>query len=141
MIFLVIKLRTFYIFKINKDFKVLTKDRPYNLYLALDEIHCMNNRELGLAYRLFGEICEPQDKMRVNLSIFNKLKDNDNYTKFQNRHLINDYFTKENSKLIVNESYIKVKSTLNNPSFFDLLKTIPNLFVVDFYSKDYFWLS
>ena len=141
MIFLVKEMRTFYIFKINKEFKTITKDKPYNLYLALNGIHNMDSREVNLAYKLFCEICEPQDKMNVNISLFSLLKDNDNYTKFQNRHLINDYYTSESSKLIVNETYLKVKSTKNNPSFFKLLKQIPNLFVIDFYSKDYFWLS
>ena len=68
MIFLVKNVRTFYIFKINNDFKTITKDKPYNLYLALDNIHSMNNKEVGLAYRLFNEICEPQDKLKINLS-------------------------------------------------------------------------
>lgn len=134
-------MRTFYIFKINREFKTITKDNPYNLFLALDEIHDMNTKEVNLAYRLFNEICAPQDKMQVNLSLFNSLKDNDSYTKFKNRHLINDYFTGENSKLTVNETYLKIKSSKNDPSFFKLLRSIPNLFVIDFYSKDYFWLS
>lgn len=141
MIFLVNKMRTFYIFKINREFKIITRDKPYNLFLALNNIHNMPSGEIGIAIKLFDEICEPQDKTSINLSLFNQLRDSDDYTKFQNSHLINNYYTSENSKLIVNEAYLKINSSLNNPTFFKLLKTIPNLFVIDFYSKDYFWLS
>lgn len=135
------KMRTFYIFKINKEFKVITKDKPYNLYLALDNIHNMNSKDLKLAYKLFDEICDVNTKSNINNSIFNELKENDSYTKFNNNHIIYDYYTRENSKLIINKSYIKLKSTSNNPTFFNILKNFPNLFVIDFNSKDYFWLS
>jgi len=137
----VIILRTFYIFKISKEFKVITKDKPYNLYLALDNIHSMNTDELNLAYKLFDEICDRPDVKKLNLSVFNTLKDSDYYIKFNNNHLINNYYTTENSKLTINRSYLKIKSSLNNPTFFKILKSIPNLFVIDFSSKDYFWLS
>ena len=134
-------MRTFYIFKISKEFKIITKNRPYNLYMALDNIHKMDNSELNLAYRLFDTICERQSIKDLNVKIFNLLKDKDTYTKFNHHHIINNYFTSENSKLTINKSYMKLKSTMNNPTFFETLKNIPNLFVIDFNSKDYFWLS
>ena len=141
MIYLVITLRTFYIFKINKEFKIITKDKPYNLFLALDNIHRMDTKDVKLAYRLFDEICDIGKCKWLNDSIFNEFKDNDAYTKFNNNHLIYDYYTRENSKLIIKTSYLKLKSTSNNPAFFHVLKGYPNLFVIDFDSKDYFWLS
>lgn len=141
MIFLGEAMRTFYIFKINKEFKTITKNKPYNLFLALDNIHSMDSDNLSLACRLFDSICDRPNVKELNLSIFNELKDTDYYTKFNNNHLINNYFTTENSKLTVNKTYMKLKSTLNNPTFFKTLKNIPNLFVIDFSSKDYFWLS
>ena len=134
-------IRTFYIFKINREFKIITGDKPYNLYLALDNIHSMDSSDLPLALKLFDEMCDAPDIRMLNLTIFKELKDSDYYTKFNNNHLINNYYTTENSKLTINKTYIKVKSTLNNPTFFKILSSIPNLFVVDFTSKDYFWLS
>lgn len=134
-------MRTFYIFKINKEFKTITKNKPYNLFLALDNIHNMPNEELSLACRLFDEICDSTNAKELNLSIFNALKNSDYYIKFNNNHLINNYYTTENSKLTVNRTYLKLKSTINNPTFFKTLKNIPNLFVIDFKAKDYFWLS
>lgn len=134
-------MRTFYIFKITNEFRVITKDEPYNLYLALNNIHTMDRDNLSLAYRLFDQICDISDTRILNLSVFNKLKDNDYYIKFNNNHLINNYYTDENSKLTINRAYLKVKSSANYPTFFSILKSVPNLFVIDFTSKDYFWLS
>lgn len=134
-------MRTFYIFKISKEFKTITKNKPYNLFLALDNIHNMDSDDVSLACRLFEEICDKPNVKELNLSIFNELKNSDYYIKFNNNHLINNYYTTENSKLTINKTYLKLKSTLNNPTFFKTLRIIPNLFVIDFSSKDYFWLS
>lgn len=134
-------MRTFYIFKINNAFKTITLDKPYNLYLALDNIHRMNKNELRLAARLYEEVCDQNDVRSLNLSIFNILRDSDAYTKFNNHHIINNYYTDESSKLTIYKTYLKLKTSKNNPTFFETLKVFPNLFVIDFESLDYFWLS
>ncbi len=134
-------MRTFYIFRISPEFKIITRNKPYNLYLALDNIHSLNHSEISLAIRLYDEVCDRNDVRSLNLSIFNLLRDSDYYMKFNNNHIINNYYTDESSKLTVYKCYLKLKSSLNNPTFFNTLKVYPNLFVVDFQSKDYFWLS
>lgn len=134
-------MRTFYIFKINKEFKIIARNKPYNLFLALDNIHNMDEANITLACKLFDEICDKPNMRDLNMSLFNELRSSDYYTKFNNNHLINNYYTEENSKLIVKKTFMKVKSSMNNPTFFQILKKTPNLFVVDFASKDYFWLS
>lgn len=134
-------MRTFYIFKINDAFKTITLTRPYNLYLALDNIHRMDKEELSLAMKLYEEVCDKNDIRSLNLSIFNLLRDSDAYTKFNNNHIINNYYTDESSKLTIYQTYLKLKTSKNDPTFFETLKFFPNLFVVDFTGKDYFWLS
>ncbi len=134
-------MRTFYIFKINKEFKILTKNSPYNLFLALDNIHSMDRKNLSLAIRLYDEVCDRNDVRALNLSIFNLLRESDYYTKFNNSHIINNYYTDESSKLTIYNTYLKLKSSGNNPTFFKTLRVFPNLFVIDFSQKDYFWLS
>ncbi len=101
----------------------------------------MDRSDVLLATRLYEEVCDKNDVISLNMSIFNHLSESDYYTKFNNAHIINNYFTDESSKLTVNKTYLKLKTTLNNPTFFETLKNIPNLFVVDFTSRDYFWLS
>lgn len=134
-------MRTFYIFKINKEFKTLTKNKPYNLYLALNDIYKMDKRNISIASHIYYKICDTNDIKRLSLKLFNYLKDSDYYTKFNNNHLINNFYTNESSKLTVKRSHLKLKSTINRPYFFKILKLVPNLFVVDFVYKDYFWLS
>lgn len=134
-------MRTFYIFKINEVFKTITLDKPYNLYLALDSIHSMDRKELSLATKLYEEVCEANDTRSLNLSIFNLLRESDAYTKFNNNHIINNYYTDESSKLTIYRTYLKLKTSKNHPTFFETLKCFPNLFVIDFDGKDYFWLS
>ena len=75
-------MRTFYIFKINDVFKTLTLDKPYILYLAIDNIHSMDKKELPLAVKLYEEVCDKNDVRSLNLSIFNLLRDSDAYMKF-----------------------------------------------------------
>ena len=134
-------MRTFYIFKINKEFKILTKNSPYNLFLALDNIHSMDKTDLSLAAKLYDEVCVQNDVSKMNLSLFKDMRDSDYYIKYNNNHIINNYYTEESSKLIVYKTYLKLKSSGNSSTFFRALKQYPNLFVVDFNSKDYFWLS
>lgn len=134
-------MRTFYIFKINKEFKIITKNNPYNLYLAFNNIHNMNKDDVNLGLILFKEMCEIPKYRELNLAIFNKLKDSDYYTKFNNKHLINNYYTDEKSSLTVKRIYLKLESSKDNPVFFKVLRCIPNLFVIDFKNMDYFWLS
>lgn len=141
MIYTVTDMRTFYIFKITREFKTLTKNSPYNLFLALDNIHSMDRKDLPLAMRLYDEVCDKNDVRALNLSIFNLLRDSDYYTKFNNSHIINNYYTDESSKLTIYRTYLKLKSTGDYPTFFKTLQVFPNLFVIDFSSKDYFWLS
>lgn len=133
--------RTFYIFKINDTFKAVTLSKPYNLFLALDNIHRMDKSELSLAVKLYEELCDKNDVVGMNKALFYLMQERDAYTKFNNYHIINDYFTNESSKLTVNRAYLKLKSSRDEPIFFELLKCYPNLFVIDFARKDYFWLS
>lgn len=134
-------MRTFYIFKINREFKILTEKNPYSLFLALDNIYSLDKSEARLAVDLYSQVCDANDVRSLNLSIFNILRDSDYYTKFNNNHIINNYFTEESSKLTVHKTYLKLKSSREYPTFLRTLKVVPNLFVVDFNTKDYFWLS
>ena len=134
-------MRTFYVFKINKEFKILTKKNPYNLFYALNNIKSMSKEEVNLASKLFNELCDTYKSKNLNKELFDSLKETDYYTKFNNNHIINNYYTDENSKLTVKNTYLKIKSSKNKPLFFNILKNLPNLFVIDFDSKDYFWLS
>ncbi len=134
-------MRTFYIFKINKEFAILTKNCPYNLFKSIEQIYYSDKNDLSLAYNIYEQIILPLDKVKINLNIFEKCKESDYYTKFNNIHMINNFYSDEQSKLIVNSSYMLLRSTKGSPSFLKLLQEIENIFVCDFENKDYFWLE
>lgn len=134
-------MRTFYIFKIKPEFKIITKDKPLNIFITLDNIRHMPTCELNVATSIYDMLCVNHNKTFLNLEIFKKLKDNDYYTKFNNNHMINNYYTNERSTLTINKTYLKIESTAAYPSFLNILKNYNNLFIADFEEKDYFWLS
>ena len=138
---MVILMRTFYIFKINKEFAILTKRCPYNLFKSIEQIYYSDKNDLSLAYNIYEQIILPLNKKQINIDIFEKCKESDYYTKFNNTHMINNFYSDEQSKLIVNSSYMLLRSTKIQPSFFKILPEIENIFVCDFENKDYFWLE
>ena len=55
--------------------------------------------------------------------------------------MYNNYYTDEVSKLIVKSSFMVLKSNKVNSIFLTVLAHIPNIFIIDFDNRDYFWLS
>ncbi len=133
-------MRTFYIFKINKEFKSLTKESPYNLFKSLEQIYYINRKDFQTAFKLYETIALPFNKLQTNIELFNNFRNNDFYTKVNSIHLINNYFTDERSKLIVKNSHLTLNTTSASSSFLKKLAS-PNLFICDFKNKDYFWLD
>ncbi len=134
-------MRTFYIFKINKEFVTLTKNCPYNLFKSMEEIYYTDKNDLSTAYNIYEQIILPLDKTKINLDLFEKYKENDHYTKFRSTHMINNFYSDEQTKLIVNSSFILLRSTKSTPTFLKKLSEFENMFACDFENKDYFWLD
>ena len=134
-------MRTFYIFKINKEFAILTKSCPYNLFKSLEDIYYTDEKDISLAYNVYEQLILPLKKNNINLKIFKAYKDNVHYTKFNNIHMINNFYNDEQTKLTINTSYMLLKTTVQSPSFFDILCSYENIFVCDFENKDYFYLE
>lgn len=134
-------MRKFYIFKINDEFYSLTKKCPYNLYKSLEQIYKLNKVNVNEAYNLFSSICLPFDKNKLNIKIFSQYQNNESYIKFNNVHILNDYFSKESSKLTVNKSHLILSTSMLNPSYFSILKSLNKVFVCDFQNVDYFYLE
>jgi len=133
-------MRTFYIFKINNEFKSLTNDIPYNLYKTFETIYNFSNQDFSLAYDLFNKVALPFNKKKLNVNIFANNRSNNNYSKVNNIHFINNYYTDEKTELVVKKTHLLLKTTVLMPAFFNDLK-YGDLFVCDFENKDYFWLE
>lgn len=134
-------MRTFYIFKINKEYYSLTKNLPFNLYLAYLNIRMGTKSNIDLLYNEYFSFTESFNKKLLNNSLYNKMNVLDGYSIYNNIHQYSNYYTDEVSKLSVYNSYMVLKSNKNNSSFFKELSKIPYLFIIDFEHEDYFWLS
>ena len=134
-------MRKFYIFNINREFAILTKELPYNLYKTLEELYYLKKQDYNLGVAIFEKVAIPIDKKMLNLSIFNDYKDNQYYTKFNNLHMINNYYSNEQTTLAINKAFLTLETTTLHPAFLKELDKNNYYFACDFKNKDYFWLS
>ena len=134
-------MRTFYIFKITDAYYKLNKKYPYNLYCAFLNIKLSTKNNLDLLYNEYFSFTESINKNILSKLIYNHMKNNDGYSIYQNIHSFNNYYTDEYSKLFIFNSYMILKSNIPNSTFLSELKSIPNLFIIDFDKEDYFFLS
>jgi len=134
---MVIILRTFYVFKLKKNYTNIAASKPNNIYIMLKSIYSYKKKDIIVAFNLFDELCSPINIEFLNKYIYDKLKNNDSYTKFKNVHMFHDYFTDEESKMSVLKSHIKIKSTKENNIFINNISYLTNLFVCDFIFNKY----
>ena len=134
-------MRTFYMFKINEDYSQLTKNLPYNLYSTYLNIKLSNKSNMEYIYEQYKSITAPIDAEALSEALFRKMQEFDGYTAFHKTHMYNNYYSDEVSKLTFYRSFIVLKSNKPNSTFFSILHSLPNIFVIDFENKDYFWLA
>ena len=134
-------MRTLYVFKIKKEYKSLVKDKEFNLYEAINSINYIKKADVNYAYDLLMSINVPLNKYQINKMIYNNLKKLDGYTLFKSRHKYINYFSKEDSELIVKNNYMLLISNKEDNLFFNEIKKISDLFICDFDSTEYFFVS
>lgn len=134
-------MRNFYIFNIVDEIAILTRNYPYNLFRIFENIYFLNKNDFNLGLDIFEQVAVPIDKENIKKIIFNKYKDHDFYSVYQNKHCYNNLYLAEKTNLYVKSTYIYLKTNALKPFFFKELKCNKNLFVCDFENKDYFWLS
>ncbi|MBQ4583572.1 MAG: sporulation inhibitor of replication protein SirA [Bacilli bacterium] len=134
-------MRTFYIFKINREMAVLTKDNPYNIFKSMEDIFKMTKKELSVGLNIYEQLISPINQNKVNQKIIMSYKDNDYYQKNYNVHSIFNKYKPEETKLTIKNSYLLLESNVIKPSFLKELSYDQNLFVCDFANKDYFWVD
>ncbi len=134
-------MRTFYVFYINKEFKILTKDNPYNLFKTLENIYYMEKNDLFLGMNLFEQVAIPFQKDITNKFIFNNFKEDDFYTMNRNNHKVYNKYRDETLNIETHFTYLLLKTNMTKTSIFEKIYLNPNLFVCDFQNKDYFWID
>lgn len=123
-------MRTFYVFKLSKNYIQNAKNEPLNIYILLNSIYTYKRNDITIPFNLFNEVCIPINRDFFDNYFYNKLNNNEGYTKFKSVHMYHNYFTGEESKMTVNVSHIKIKSNTKDNIF--LTNLIDGLFICDF---------
>lgn len=133
-------MRTFYIFKINREMGILLKDSPYNLFKSLEDIYLLDKSNISLGKDLLDQLIVPIDRVKYNKIIYDMNKDNDFYMKSGDMHKIINKYRKEETTIVVKNSHILLKTNIISR---DIKKYLPieAMFACDFSNKDYFWLE
>ena len=134
-------MKTFYIFKINKNYHGIGTSNPNNLYTLFKSIYEYKEKNIIVAFDLFNEICLPINYDFFNKFMYDRLKKDELYTKFKNTHMYHNYFSGEESKMIIYKSYIRIKSNELDNVFLCNLKDLTDLFVCDFINEYYNYFS
>ena len=134
-------MRTFYLFKLQENYKKIVRSNPNNIYLLLKSIYTYDKKDINVAFDLFDELCLPINIDYLNKCMYDRLKKDEYYTKFKNIHMYNNYFTNEVSKMNISFSHIKIKSNKDNNIFIDNIRELTNLFVCDFMFDNYEYLN
>ena len=134
-------MRTYYLFEI-KDIVLKNYKNNYNeLYELLESIYKLKNEDIVLGYDIFAKVANQIDKDKISNYLRDKNIQSENYICYNYTHIINDYYSDESTRLSINNSHIKIKTNKNAPSFFYNIRNFNNIFVCDFYNRDYFLLQ
>ncbi len=136
------RMRTFYIFKMKKEFVSLYQNSPGSLYNVLKHLYYMKRHEMSYGFNLFQQLTEKIDKNKLDREIYIKYHDEMVYSKNHDEHIINNLYKDEISILIIKSTYILINANRNYSSFFTILESLGDeYFICDFVSQDYFWIN
>ena len=137
-----IKLRTFYIFRIRDEFYSLYKDNPNSLYSVLKRLYHMKKNDLNLGFNLYNQLIERLDKTKLDRKIYIRYHREFVYSKNGNDHVINNLYKDEVSILNIKHAYILINTNKNYSSFFNVISILgKEYFICDFSNNDYFWIK
>lgn len=135
-------MRTFYIFRMKREFVNLYKESPNSLFNVLKHLYYMKRHEMNYGFNLFQQLTEKIEKDRLDREIYIKYHDEMVYSKNQGEHIINNLYKDEVSILTIKNAYILITVNKNYSSFFSIIENLGDeYFVCDFMSQDYFWIN
>ena len=135
-------LRTFYIFRVKKEFVDLYRNNPSSLYNILRHLYFMKRHDYKYGFDLFNQICKRIDKDLLDRELYIKYHKALTYSKNGNDHVINNLYKDEVSILNIKRSYILINTNKNYTSFFNIIGIFgEEYFVCDFNYQDYFWIN
>ncbi len=132
--------RTFYIFKINRELQILLLEHPYTLFKTLESIYLLDRESVSIGKEMLEQLTKIIDTKAYNKMIYEKNKDNDFYLKVGNNHRIYNKYRGEETNIYVKNTHILLTTNVL-PQNINLFLPTNDLFVCDFANRDYFWLS
>ena len=136
------KLRTFYIFKMRKEFYKLYRDNPSSLYNVLKHLYFMKKDRFNYGFNLYNQLIERINKIELDKKVFIKYHDKMIYSKNDNDHVINNLYQDEVSIMNIKNAYILINTNKNYTDFFKVINEFDeSYFVCDFSNQDYFWIN
>ena len=132
-------MRTYYIFKINKYFAYIYKKWPYKMYKIIEELYYTKDYDDLFSYKYYQKFAVEFNKLSINEYIYSINKQNQNYCRDNNVHIINN---EKYNKLTINSTCMILKTNDIYSIFLnDINIHLDNVFICDFKNKDYFWLD
>lgn len=134
-------MKEYYIFNLKKEFAMLYKDKPSELFSIFNRIYYMKEIDKDYGYNLFEQISNFFNKEEINKFIKEKYENRMVYSYIKDEHIINNLFLNEISVLKVKPSNLRLQTNTDASSFLlDLKQFDGNLFFCDFKNQDYFFL-
>ena len=135
-------MRTFYIFRMKREFVNLYRESPSSLFQILKHLYYMRKHEMDYGFNLFHQLTERIEKEKLDREIYIQYHQEMIYTKNQNEHIINNLYKDEVSILTIKNAYILIQANKNYTSFFGVISNLGDeYFVCDFVNQDYFWIN
>ncbi len=142
MMFLVMEMRTFYIFRMKREFVNLYRESPNSLFHVLKHLYYMKRHEMDYGFNLFHQLTERIEKEKLDREIYIQFHQEMIYTKNHQEHIINNLYKDEVSILTIKNAYIFITANKNYSSFFGVIGNLGDeYFVCDFANQDYFWIN
>lgn len=135
-------MRTFYIFRMKREFVNLYRESPNSLFNVLKHLYYMKRHEVNYGFSLFNQLTEKIDKEKLDREIYIKYHNEMIYSKNGSEHVINNLYKDEVSILTIKNTYILITANSNYSSFFSTIENLGDeYFVCDFVYQDYFWIN
>lgn len=135
-------MRTYYVFKMKKEFVNLYQNNPDSLFNVLKHLYYMKKQESDYGSSLFHQLTDKIDKEKMDRDIYIKYHKEMIYTKNKDEHVINNLYKDEVSILTIKNAYILITASNNYTTFFQMVADFgEEYFVCDFIHQDYFWIN
>lgn len=133
-------MRKYYLFIIRNDFCEVYKNNAKTLYITLENIYKLENRNFSYGISIFHQLCQVFNPEIIANYLSKKNKKYIHQKK--NKFFVNDIYAKEKTCVQLNYSCAVLKTTSNMPYILKIFNLYNNnIFVCDFENKDFFWLA